>query len=164
MPTTAPARTRLNSWKEIAAYLNTTSRTVQRWEKNEALPVHRHLHALRHSVYAHRSEIDEWWTSRGASLPEPQTASPTAPRRPWGILAVLGVGIAAGAGFWALRPVESSPAPKSQPEVPKAPASAPRLDNAQPETAPSALPNVPKPAAQERPVSLKAVPLTSYPG
>ena len=33
--------------KEIAAYLNRDVTTVQRWEKREAMPVHRHLHAKR---------------------------------------------------------------------------------------------------------------------
>jgi DNA-binding transcriptional regulator YiaG len=35
---------RLDSWKEIAAYLNRDVTTVQRWEKREGMPVHRHLH------------------------------------------------------------------------------------------------------------------------
>ena len=33
---------RLDSWKEIAAYLNRDVTTVQRWEKREGMPVHRH--------------------------------------------------------------------------------------------------------------------------
>jgi hypothetical protein len=52
---------RLDSWKEIAAHLKRTVRTVQRWERNEGLPVHRHLHARASSVYARKSEIDAWW-------------------------------------------------------------------------------------------------------
>jgi len=51
----------LDSWKEIAAHLKRTVRTVQRWERNEGLPVHRHLHARASSVYARKSEIDAWW-------------------------------------------------------------------------------------------------------
>ncbi len=35
---------RLESWKEIAAYLGRDARTVRRWEKNEGLPVQRHFH------------------------------------------------------------------------------------------------------------------------
>ena len=35
---------RLDSWKEIAAYLHRDVTTVQRWEKREGMPVHRHLH------------------------------------------------------------------------------------------------------------------------
>lgn len=34
----------LDSWKEIATYLDKAVRTVQRWEKQEGLPVHRQSH------------------------------------------------------------------------------------------------------------------------
>lgn len=51
---------RLDSWKEIAAYLNRSVRTVRRWEADEGLPVHRHMHRSLGSVYALRSEIDAW--------------------------------------------------------------------------------------------------------
>lgn len=55
------ANDRLDSWKEIASYLRRTVRTVQRWERHEGLPVHRHLHQRANSVYACKSELDEWW-------------------------------------------------------------------------------------------------------
>lgn len=51
---------RLDSWKEIALYLNRGVRTVRRWEKDEGLPVHRHVHRTQASVYAFKSEIDSW--------------------------------------------------------------------------------------------------------
>lgn len=51
---------RLDSWKEIAAYLRREVRTVQLWEKKEGLPVHRHFHKRLGSVFAYRSEIDVW--------------------------------------------------------------------------------------------------------
>jgi len=50
----------LDSWKEIASYLRREVRTVQLWEKKEALPVHRHFHKRLGSVYALRSEIENW--------------------------------------------------------------------------------------------------------
>jgi len=56
----AAAPESLGSWKEIAAYLRRDERTVQRWQ-NQGLPVHRHMHKKRASVYAFRSEIDGWW-------------------------------------------------------------------------------------------------------
>ncbi|MGB9146162.1 MAG: tetratricopeptide repeat protein [Acidobacteriaceae bacterium] len=59
-----PPEKRLDSWKEIAAYLNRDITTVQRWEKREAMPVHRHLHAKRGSVYALTHELDAWVVSR----------------------------------------------------------------------------------------------------
>ena len=55
---------RLDSWKEIAAYLKRDVTTVRRWEKREGLPVHRHLHERRDSVYAYAAEIDAWWEGR----------------------------------------------------------------------------------------------------
>jgi Tol biopolymer transport system component len=55
---------RLNSWKEIAAYLQRDVTTVQRWERREAMPVHRHLHDRMGSVYAFRAELDDWARSR----------------------------------------------------------------------------------------------------
>ena len=59
---------RLESWKRIAAYLKRDVTTVQRWERREAMPVHRHRHDKLGSVYAYRSEIDAWWASRGTRL------------------------------------------------------------------------------------------------
>src|SRR3954470_13862731 len=73
---------RLDSWKEIAAYLRRGSRTVQRWEREEGLPVHRLQHGKLGSVYAYPAELDAWFSSRGASLetdPPPAPASPGAP-------------------------------------------------------------------------------------
>lgn len=66
-PSEKPPEGRLDSWKEIAAYLNRDVTTVQRWEKREGMPVHRHVHDKRGSVYASRAELDEW--IRGRNLP-----------------------------------------------------------------------------------------------
>jgi len=55
---------RLDSWKEIAAHLNRDVTTVQRWERLEGMPVHRHVHAKRGSVYALTDELDAWMRSR----------------------------------------------------------------------------------------------------
>lgn len=41
---------RLDSWKQIAAYLNKSERTVRRWHEVEGLPVHKHQHQQRGSV------------------------------------------------------------------------------------------------------------------
>jgi Tol biopolymer transport system component len=60
----ASADQRLDSWKAIAAYLGRDVTTVQRWERREGLPVHRHLHDKLGSVYAFRAEIDEWLRQR----------------------------------------------------------------------------------------------------
>src|SRR5438445_13004120 len=63
-PPVTPALDRLDSWKEIAAYLKRDVTTVQRWEKREGMPVHRHVHDRRGSVYAFSSELDAWVQSR----------------------------------------------------------------------------------------------------
>jgi hypothetical protein len=55
---------RLDSWKEIAAYLGKSIRTVQRWEELERLPIHRLPHADRSSVFAFSRELDAWRASR----------------------------------------------------------------------------------------------------
>jgi len=60
----ASGRIRLDSWKGIAGYLKTSVRTVQRWEKYEGLPVHRHAHARQDTVYAYTDEIEEWRSDR----------------------------------------------------------------------------------------------------
>jgi len=60
---------RLDSWKEIACYLNRNVRTVQRWEASESMPVHRHLHAKSGSVHAFRSELDAWRRDRSYCSP-----------------------------------------------------------------------------------------------
>jgi Tol biopolymer transport system component len=59
-----PRKERLDSWKEIAVYLNRDITTVQRWEKREGMPVHRHVHDKRGSVYALSHELDAWMRSR----------------------------------------------------------------------------------------------------
>jgi Tol biopolymer transport system component len=59
---------RLDSWKKIASYLKRDVSTVQRWERREAMPVHRHLHDKQGSVFAFRSELDSWWESRRTRL------------------------------------------------------------------------------------------------
>jgi TolB-like protein/Tfp pilus assembly protein PilF len=55
---------RLDSWKEIATFLKRGVRTVQRWEKEEGFPVHRHQHAKLGSIYALRSEVRAWQAGR----------------------------------------------------------------------------------------------------
>src|SRR4029078_1339452 len=63
---TEPSRRedRLDSWKEIATYLNRSVRTLHRWEKEEGLPVHRHQNKDRGSVCAYKGELDAWVSAR----------------------------------------------------------------------------------------------------
>src|SRR5712664_1484636 len=95
-PSEPLASERLDSWKEIAAYLRRDERTVRRWEQ-EGLPVRRHLHKRKATVYGYKSEIDVWWNDGHARLEliEPATAG-----RRWRVvwwttagLMLLGVGL-----------------------------------------------------------------------
>jgi len=54
----------LNGWKEIAAYLKTSVRTVQRWQLS-GLPIVRPGNGARGSVIAYSEQVDRWLLSRG---------------------------------------------------------------------------------------------------
>jgi hypothetical protein len=63
----APARSasdRLNSWKEICAYLNRDISTLRRWEEKEGLPIRRERQKSKAAVYAYKSELDAWHRER----------------------------------------------------------------------------------------------------
>jgi len=62
-----PPENRLDSWKEIASYLDRDV-TMQRWEKREGMPVHRHLHDKASSFYAFPAELDAWQQNRKLRL------------------------------------------------------------------------------------------------
>jgi len=66
----------LDSWKEIAVFLRRGVRTVQRWERLEGLPVRRHKHSLRGSVFALASEIAAWQEVRHSMAVIPTPAKP----------------------------------------------------------------------------------------
>ena len=113
---------RLESWKEIAAYLNRDVTTVQRWERREGMPVHRHLHDKRGSVYALAAELDTWARRRSLEPaqesaaeevgpaasqppPRPQTLRTTSSRK-WRLvlpIAATAVVLAIAAGVWLQR-------------------------------------------------------------
>ena len=52
-------RQRLDSWKEIATFFGRDERTVNRWEKERGLPVHR-LPGTKGRVYAYTDELSAW--------------------------------------------------------------------------------------------------------
>jgi TolB-like protein/Tfp pilus assembly protein PilF len=66
-PPEPPGSQRLDSWKEIAAYLQRDESTVRRWE-GEGLPVHRLPHKKKATVFAYKSEVDVWWNAGSARL------------------------------------------------------------------------------------------------
>jgi hypothetical protein len=55
----------LNSWKEIASFLDRGVRTVQRWEQELQLPVHRIGKGKRSPVYALVPELKFWVATSG---------------------------------------------------------------------------------------------------
>ena len=102
---------RLDSWKEIAAFFVRDERTVKRWEKERALPVHRLPGSSRARVFASTDELSQWMRSRepstetappiepstvvapnvGRSADLPENSSPDIPRRPWLVVGGLAV-------------------------------------------------------------------------
>ncbi|HET9329750.1 MAG TPA: hypothetical protein VFO23_04420 [Steroidobacteraceae bacterium] len=114
------AEDRLDSWKKIASYLKRDVSTVQRWERREGMPVHRHLHDRLGSVFAFRTELDAWWEGRRKLLATeeaeertraepPGAAAPAAPGpgsrfRHRVALALLAAVLALGALAWFAAP------------------------------------------------------------
>ena len=108
---------RFESWKAIAVYLGKDVSTVQRWEKQAGLPVHRHSEGSVRNVNAYQSELDAWQSQdralpangdTGASSESNGDLSPArtslAPRRrspAWVATAAVLTAIAVG-GIWVL--------------------------------------------------------------
>jgi hypothetical protein len=112
--------TDLTGWKEIAAHLGRSVRSVQRWERELGLPVRRVRTQTAEVVFARREEIDAWLAARSANgLPkneatddaENPAAEPSSSRRRRGILAcfllgTVAVTLVAGSALVARRPAE----------------------------------------------------------
>lgn len=102
----------LSSWKEIAAFFDRDVRTVQRWEKEQDLPVHRHQHSRGTSVYAYEAELAAWWANG-----EHPAAADASLRRQWlgsrravaaaAALAVI-ASVFAVSGRWDVSPVRAT--------------------------------------------------------
>jgi Tol biopolymer transport system component len=124
-PAPPASEDRLDSWKAIAGYLKRDVTTVQRWEKREGMPVHRHLHDKLGSVWALRSELDVWTRRRApqgspaavAGLEESQhapVAGATAassrrrhlPLWIW-VVAAVALGASAAAVLWRLQKADA---------------------------------------------------------
>lgn len=83
----AAAPLMLNSWKEIAGYLGRGVRTVQRWESELGLPIHRIGKGKRSPVYATIAELNFWISTSDAARahrPRPQPL-PWTPKNGGGI-------------------------------------------------------------------------------
>jgi len=123
---------RLDSWKEIASYLDRGVRTVQRWERTEGLPVRRHQHDKRGTVFALASEIDDWQSEREASgrpgRPDSEPASVSPRWLGFLVLAVVLALVTLAAGYrlrpplstapkWSIRPVTSDHGHEHSPSI-----------------------------------------------
>jgi tetratricopeptide (TPR) repeat protein len=85
------SRRRLDSWKEIASFFGRDERTVNRWEKELGLPVHR-LPGTKGRVYAFADELSAWLATPrndGAALPEQKPPSPSDPEMSNGRFTVI---------------------------------------------------------------------------
>ena len=60
----------LRGWKEIAAYLKASERSVMRWEASRGLPVRRIPGDARDAVFAIRQELDAWLRRPGIASPQ----------------------------------------------------------------------------------------------
>lgn len=92
---------RLNGWKEIAAYLGKSVRSVQRWEVELRLPVRRLGRDGGEIVFAFKSEVDAW--SRNDQLKEPAGEEPVVIAAPVAIAPPAPA--PAGRSAWGLWPV-----------------------------------------------------------
>src|SRR5262245_35637320 len=104
-----PPDDRLESWKEIAAYMRRDVTTVQRWERREGMPVQRHVHDKIGSVYAFKTDLDAWTRTRSQALgaiaepgpePEPESTVPLelvttlrSRRPPWAVYLAIAAAV-----------------------------------------------------------------------
>jgi TolB-like protein len=61
---------KLDSWKEIADYLDRDVRSVQRWERSRGLPIYRLPGAKIGGVFGYTGELDDWLHSGREQQPE----------------------------------------------------------------------------------------------
>ena len=110
---------RLESWKEIAAYLNRSERTVRRWEEKEGLPVHRLAHDKRGSVYAFTGELEAWRESRRqlVETEAPDTTLPPSGPTRWPLVAGVVTVVVLAAGVWLLTRPEAAAGAAPDPEA-----------------------------------------------
>ena len=99
-------------------YMRRDVKTVQRWEKREGMPVHRHVHDKAGSVYAFRSELDIWTGNRRLATPlegiapdeERSVVRSARPKWQWALIAVAILsGLALAASLLFIDPEVRSP-------------------------------------------------------
>ncbi|MES2394028.1 MAG: tetratricopeptide repeat protein [Acidobacteriota bacterium] len=71
---------RIDSWKGVAAFLSRDRRTVQRWEKDRGLPVHR-VPGGNGTIFAFKTELKAWLQSVPAEVNDPPRAARSSPNQ-----------------------------------------------------------------------------------
>ncbi|MGJ5817435.1 hypothetical protein [Paludibaculum fermentans] len=107
-----PARL-LQSWKEIAAFFDVTVRTVQNWEEEHNLPIHR-MPGTKGRIFAYADELDTWRKQRDGVKAEAEEVPPLAlPELPVAraesrtrliVVVAACLVLAALGAFWVMRP------------------------------------------------------------
>lgn len=101
----------LRSWKEIAAYLKKSIRTVQGWEAKLGLPVRRLAAGGKDEIVVTKAELDQWNRQR---LKNPASETGVTPTKPtglfnrWSYVALIPgliLATAISVGMWAIRSV-----------------------------------------------------------
>ncbi len=102
-------RTLLDSWKEIASYLQRSVSTCQRWEEEFDLPIHRLDGTTKARVFAYQDEFDRWLADKLNHIDRLEASQPVPgpKRRHWRAWTLGLVGVMAVIGFAA---VSSRPA------------------------------------------------------
>jgi AAA-like domain len=102
-----PGNRRLDSWKEIAEYLRRGITTVQRWEREEGLPVRRHLHNTSGSVFAETADIDRWLLDRSPKSGGRDDMPQDAAGPDGGGLDILGGAVPLESAYYVERPIDA---------------------------------------------------------
>lgn len=93
----------LESWKEIAAYLNRNIRTCRRWEEELGLPIRRLDGSPRARVFAYPAELDRWLGEKlreqGAGPDGQPKDLPTVPTWTKGLIAGLAAAVVVAVAF-----------------------------------------------------------------
>jgi tetratricopeptide (TPR) repeat protein len=104
VPGDCPPDDRLESWNEIATYLQRDLRTVIQWQKRAGLPVHGAGEQGSASVFACKSELDAWWNARGGELEKQEATAGSSGRYLKWALAGAALTVGATVGVWLFRP------------------------------------------------------------
>lgn len=105
MASESGGKTRLETWKEVAAFFRKDERTVKRWEAERGLPIHRLPGGARSRIFAVVSELEAWrdGAEPGTAIPVPEESATESDPKAWpwarALTAAGAIGAVALAGF-----------------------------------------------------------------